>query len=495
MLTSESQAGGRLSFRPVRARLSAFGQSDRGRAIGIGLIGAAAGIAIGVAVAAATPLYVAAALVGAIGLVLVIADTRVGLLAFIGVVTWLPFGVVPVPLGSVKLTFLDVTLLLMLMVWLARLLLRPDSRLILTTVEPAVLLFVGIAIAAFALGTGTTSETTRLFLKWINSIVFFFTAVNTIRTAGMARLVVRGLVLLGAFSAAVGVVLYFLPTSVSQAALVALGPLGYPTSGEVLRYLPSTRTMRAIATSVDPNVYGAMLMLVGVFGASQLVTRRPVLPRTLLVIGLGLVSAALLLSYSRGSWIGLFAGCLVIAALRYRRPWVLVALVAGVALLAVLPGLGGFFSHLQSGLAARDQAAAMRLGEYKDALRLIEQYPVLGVGFGVAPEIDLYIGVSSIYLLLAEQMGLLGLASFCGVVGIVAWRAVATALRHTDTAVDGVLVGAVAALAAALVAGALDHHFVNLRFPHVTATFWLVSALAVVCTRLARIEAKSAIPD
>jgi O-antigen ligase len=244
--------------------------------------------------------------------------------------------------------------------------------------------------------------------------------------------------------------------------------------------------MRAISTSVDPNVFGAMLMLAGVFTVSQLLTRRPVIPRVAIAAMLATILAALLLSYSRGSWIGLFAGCLLIALLRYRKPWVLIALFLGVGLLAVLPGLGGFFAHLQSGLAARDQAAAMRLGEYKDAFRLIEQYPLFGVGFGAAPEIDLYVGVSSVYLLLAEQMGLLGLAAFVGVVGAVLFRAMRTALTHAGTGLDSILVGSVAAMAAALVAGLLDHHFVNIRFPHMTALFWLVAALCVISGELAR---------
>ena len=41
-----------------------------------------------------------------------------------------------------------------------------------------------------------------------------------------------------------------------------------------------------------------------------------------------------------------------------------------------------------------------------------------------------------------------------------------------------------AALAGALVTGALDHYFVNILFPHMVALFWLLVALAVVAARL-----------
>ena len=130
----------------------------------------------------------------------------------------------------------------------------------------------------------------------------------------------------------------------------------------------------------------------------------------------------------------------------------------------------------------------MRLGEYKDAFRLISQYPFFGVGFGVAPDVDLYIGVSSIYLLLAEQIGLVGLTSYLVVVSQVLWRGLAPLLRgQIAPEVEPLLLGAIGALVAALTAGVFDHHFVNLRFPHVVALFWLLAGLIVVLARLGRL--------
>ena len=43
---------------------------------------------------------------------------------------------------------------------------------------------------------------------------------------------------------------------------------------------------------------------------------------------------------------------------------------------------------------------------------LIARYPIFGVGFTGVPDIDLYLGVSMLYLIIAENMGLVGLASF-----------------------------------------------------------------------------------
>lgn len=456
------------------------------------LLGALLGVAL---VEARNPLYVVGAFLGIAALLVIARSTEVGLFSLVAVITLLPFAVVPVPLGTFKLTALDVTLVLLLLVWIARILVARDESLRVSGVEPYIVVFVALCVFSFLIGTGTTSETMRLFLKMINSVLLFFTVVNCVRTRAEAGRLYSALLLGGGVGAAIGLTLYFLPTPIATRLLTALGPLGYPSGGQVVKYIAYTDTQRAIGTAIDPNIFGAMLMVIAVLVTSQVLAARPILDRRLLIVIAGVVGAALLLTYSRGSWIGALAGVLLMATFRYRRVWLVVALGAAMLALGVLPDQGGYMSHLQSGFAAKDQAAAMRLGEYKDAFRLISQYPFFGVGFGVAPDIDLYIGVSSIYLLLAEQIGLVGLSSYLLVVGIVIWRGLAPLIRgQVAPEVEPLLLGVVGALVAAMTAGVFDHHFVNLRFPHVVALFWLLAGLAVVLARLGRGKAADATP-
>ena len=74
------------------------------------------------------------------------------------------------------------------------------------------------------------------------------------------------------------------PVSWPCGRFVRLGPLGYPTDSTVLRYLPDTDRLRAIGTAIDPNVLGALLMIVGIIALTQLLASEPVLPRRWLVI-------------------------------------------------------------------------------------------------------------------------------------------------------------------------------------------------------------------
>jgi len=349
-----------------------------------------------------------------------------------------------------------------------------------------VLAFIFLALVSFAAGTAyaITAETTRLFLKIVNSILLYFTVLNCLRTRRQLEQLVAALIVAGSAAAALGLVLYFLPAAAATRLLSALRPLGYPTA-DVLRYIADTDIQRAIGSAIDPNILGALLMLAAAVAVGQAVSPRPVLDRRLILALLVPLVAGLLLTYSRSSWMGLAAAGMFIGTLRHRRLWLAFLLLAVALYYGILPQGEGFVGHLQSGLQARDQASAMRLGEYRDALRLIGQYPWFGVGFGGAPAIDLYVGVSSIYLLIAEEMGLIGLGAFVVIVLALFWRSLRALPRLADPGAQALLLSTLAAVLAALVAGIFDHHFFNLRFPHTVALFWFLVGLTVVAAELA----------
>jgi O-antigen ligase len=167
---------------------------------------------------------------------------------------------------------------------------------------------------------------------------------------------------------------------------------------------------------------------------------------------------------------------MLLAFLRYRRIWLLGGL--AVAALLALPAGELLTDRIATGIAFEDRAAQMRLGEYRDALRLIAAYPWFGVGFGAAPDIDLYIAASSIYLLIAENMGLIGLSAFLVVIAVFYAWTISAWRRCADPQTEAILLAALAAITAALAAGIFDHYFFNLNFPQTIALFWLNIAMA-----------------
>src|SRR5690606_12067572 len=99
---------------------------------------------------------------------------------------------------------------------------------------------------------------------------------------------------------------------------------------------------------------------------------------------------------------------------------------------------------------------------------------------------------SSVYLMIAEQMGLVGLSVFLLTVGVATGYAYTGLRRAVDPQLRGIQSGMLAAMVAALSAGVFDHYFFNLHFPHTVALFWLVTALGVASSKIGDREVEEA---
>jgi hypothetical protein len=433
------------------------------------------------------PLFAAVGVVALVLTLWVLRDIEVAYWLVIGVVCLLPFASFPFSIGFTP-TLLDAALGALFVVWLLQLLVSTERRFIGTSLGGPVLLFLLLALAAFMLGLGhapITSYVVRHFAEILLSVLLFFLVVNTVREPDRLEQLVRALIVCTFVAALLGVVLYLIPDELAMRALSALRPFGYPTGPGVLRYIldDPTEPQRATSTSVDPNVLGSLLNIVICTTVPQLFTRRPLIRHRTLVPMLGVMVLCLGLTISRGSLAGAGIALTVVATLRYRKLWWL--LLVALVLLLLLPQTQGLVTHFIAGLRVEDLAMQMRFGEYKDALILIGRYPVLGVGFAGSPDIDTYIGVANVYLLIAEEMGLVGLSSFLIVIGVLLarfWRTRQAAA--TDERLEPTWWGLHTAVLGALVGGLADHYFFNLDFHHSVTLFWLVVGLATAATEM-----------
>jgi hypothetical protein len=455
---------------------------------------AAVALGLGALLGFAGPLIAVVGLLALAAAVWALTSLEVGLWGTIGIITLLPFAALPVKIVFTP-TFLDLALAGVLFVYVLQWMTGRRRRLTMTPAHGALAVFMSLAVFSFVAGKSNgplTSNLLRQFAELLLNMALTFIVVDYLdnwdKLARLARIVLAG----GSAAAALGIGLYLLPETVSEQALSALRVVGYP-SGGVLRYIEDNPALaqRAISTSVDPNYFGGMLAMVGGLLAAQLLAKRQLFgPRWLTYPAFAIVLTCVVLTFSRGAMAALALAVLSIALLRHRRLLWLIAAAAVVILL--LPATGDYVTRFVEGLRGEDLATQMRFGEYKDALILIQRYPVLGVGFAGTPEIDIYLGVSNAYFLIAEQMGLVGLASFVVVMLLVfGW-----AFRHRRAAyaaqsgVDGpdatgLWLGAHAGLGAALVVGVVDHYFFSLSFQPAGTLFWVFVGLALAATRLA----------
>ncbi len=455
-------------------------------ALWLGLALALTAILLGALLGFVGPLITVGALIGLAAGLWAITNLEVGLWGAIAIITLLPFGALPFKIVFTP-TFLDLALLGVVTVYLFQWMTGRRRQIALTPAHAPIALFGVLAVFSFVAGLPNgplTPNLLRQFGELLLSLLLTFILVDYIDTREKLSRIVRVMLIGGTLAAAFGLVLYALPETVSERALSALRVFNYP-SGGVLRYIEDNpaNPQRAISTSIDPNALGGLLAMIGGLLAPQLLMRK-LGSRWLAYPAFGVVLACLVLTFSRGAMAALAVALVGIALARYRR--LLWIVLAAALLIVFLPVTRDYVTHFVEGVQGQDLATQMRFGEYKDAFTLINRHPWLGVGFAGAPEIDLYLGVSSAYLLIASEMGLVGLAAFLLIMAtVLGWGYRQRRAVYADASLTALWLGAHAGLAAALAVGVVDHYFFNLTFQHAGTIFWMFVGLCLAATRLA----------
>jgi O-antigen ligase len=458
------------------------------------ILGAALGViggVVGLILAAGGPVVAGGVVLGVLAGLYVLTDVSAALYGVILVTALLPFGTLPFRIGLTP-TLLDVALGAFLLVYLFQWMTGRRQQLRLTPVHALIALYMMWLILSFVLGlryAPPTSAKLRQFAETLFSIGLVFVVVDLMRDPASLRRIVLVVMLAMGIQALIALGLYVLPDDLAERTLIRLARIGYPNGG-VIRYIEDNPALaeRAIGTWVDPNVLGGVLAISASLIAPQVFAQKPVMRfRWFSLVIVGLVTIALILTFSRASMLAFAIGVFVIAALRYRR-LIPIMIIAGLLLL-ILPQTQSYIERFGQAFTASDLATQMRLGEYSDSLRLISRYGILGVGFTGTPDIDLYTDVASMYLIMINQIGIVGLSIYLitiggvFVYGLKAWRA---ARHHTE--LDSIHLGYHAALLTVLLNGAADLYFFRIDFQAPITLFWMLVALALASSRLALVE-------
>jgi putative inorganic carbon (HCO3(-)) transporter len=203
-------------------------------------------------------------------------------------------------------------------------------------------------------------------------------------------------------------------------------------------------------------------------------------------------ATALVLTYSRGGWLGVAVALVLLLALGGRRgaiPLRRAVAVLAVAAAALLPFMPAIAARL---LGDPDNAAGSRLPLLDLAWRMFADHPVLGVGangFGAAipayatPDLDLtwLYTVHDRYLLVLAETGIVGLLAYLWFLGATLRRGLA-ATRSADPLVAAASIGLVAGLA-----GFLVHALVELFNSRAQIqVLFLAAGLLLACARMER---------
>ena len=418
--------------------------------------------------------------------IVVMRDIEIGFWGIIGIVFLLPFATIPVDIGLTP-TLLDLALAATIGVWLLRLVTGQRRTIVTSPITLPLVIFIVVTIFAFIFGMGNgplTANLLRHFAELLLSIGFVLVIIDYFSQWYRIERVIRVILIAGGVAALISIILWLLPDLTANDMLNALQRVGYP-GGFVIRYIEENPELaeRAIGTSVDPNALGGLLLMIGALGAPQIIAKKPLMPRWAILLISALILLALFLTFSRGAMLGLLAGLGFVTVARYRRviPFLLLIMV----IILFLPITQDYLARFVEGFQGQDLATQMRFGEYRDALTLIARYPLFGVGFSGSPDIDLYLGVASVYFTIGQQMGFLGVIAFLAVIGTVFGYGYTKRQYFRDNdQIDPIWLGLHASLIGGLTVGIFDHYLFNIDFHHAVTVFWLFLGLAVAATRV-----------
>jgi O-antigen ligase len=244
--------------------------------------------------------------------------------------------------------------------------------------------------------------------------------------------------------------------------------------------------LRVYSTLENPNVLGEYLLLMIPLCSALVWTRKTLLSRLYYFAVLALMLLCMLLTQSRGCWLGLILAAAIFAVLTDKR---LVLLAA--AVLFVLPFVlpESIIARFTSIGDLTDSSTSYRLYIWLGTLNMLKDFGIYGIGLGSNAFNKIYPFYSystvaaphahNIYLQLLCETGIvgLGLLLLTVVSALRKMLAVRISVKKGFSAVFSV--AAVSALAGFMLQGAFDYVWYNYR---VFLIFWIVMAAGINAT-------------
>jgi O-antigen ligase len=243
----------------------------------------------------------------------------------------------------------------------------------------------------------------------------------------------------------------------------------------------------------NPNTLGQLLVMLIPLAVGLIFASRTFWGKLAAVVATGLGAIALVLTYSRGSWLSLAFAALVFVAL-YRYQLLPLCVLAAAAMVPFLPQ--SVLTRLISSFNFKDSSISGRFPIYEASAKSILHSPVLGVGLGSElvwssfAQNRFYTGqfafvhLHNIFLQLWVECGLFGMLGFAGT-AISAFKESARAAARSTSALKPLLIGGAAALAGALINGMTDYIW---YYPRALCVFWFLMGILFAGIRLAKQE-------
>ncbi len=341
-----------------------------------------------------------------------------------------------------------------------------------SSMDIPVILFVFIMIISTFTSINISGSLRDLALH-LGGLSFVFAMVNSIKTKNAFNAVVTVLVFSATIVALYGFYQYVVGVEMDDAWLD-------------VENNPDVR-VRVYSVFHNPNILAEYLIMiiplsVGLFWHTKKLSKKIIFLGTTLIMVLALV-----MTLSRGGWLGFAFSALVFILLIEKR-----------LLLSAIPIVLGGVYFLPESIMNRilsignlaDSSNAYRIGIWSITLDIIRDYPIAGVGFGHLPFkqiFETYIRTMptyhahNTYLETAAEMGIPGLIAFLFFLFILYKYGINRLVKSDDRYIRILSAGALSGLGGVLVHGGVEN---VLYLPRIIFTFWIIVGLILTLERI-----------
>ena len=385
---------------------------------------------------------------------------------------WLMRGVLPVgALASVwdELFFIAAALYV---VWLRISDREWDGRPHVTGLDLPILLFCGLGFLLMCVNAPVPSIALAGYRATVQYMLWFFVMARLVRNEGDVRALCGGIAAVGLAMALHGIVQFILAVPI---------PDSWTTQAEA-----SVRT-RAFSITGSPNILGAYLVMTAPLFAGFAYTAKKTLWKLAAWAAVGVEMLCLLVTYSKGAWVGMVCAVLLFALLHDRK--ILALLGVGVSGALFIPSIVTRIQFLFTDDFAEASAVGGRSMRWARGRELLAANPWLGFGLGrfggavamqnqyleVTEEFE-YFYLDNYYLRIAVEMGYPGIVAFVLLALSLLWQGVRACGRTLHTSIAPLTAGILSGRFGVLVHCLFENIFEE---PYMMALFWgLATALA-----------------
>lgn len=327
--------------------------------------------------------------------------------------------------------------------------------------------------AVSTLASVTAAESLKGGLLTVMFVLFSIVVQNSVRTEKQLDTLIYMMVTAGALVAAYGVYQYIFGTDGADAWV----------DEEVFESL----SVRVYSTLENPNVLAEYLLLAIPLAASCIFTTKTPFGKTLAVLTLAGMTVCMMLTYSRGGWLGLIIAAAVFLVLIDRR-FIVIGIAALIGMMFVLPS--SIIERFTSIGNMSDGSTSYRVAIWIGTVNMLKNYWFCGIGPGTASFRAVYPTYSynaatsqhshNLFLQLICDSGICGLFAFLAMLFML-FRITASSLKNSTDKVKRIrLIAVISGLLGFLAQGMTDYSFYNYR---VTLVFWVFVALGAILAR------------